>query len=60
MNYFAHNPEDGNTIPDYNLCPGMAGFGGANEYDPGMIEGSNQRLSRKLGLNTHRSRGRLV
>jgi type II secretory pathway pseudopilin PulG len=32
--FFPPNPDDGNTLPGHNWCPGQAGIGGANEYDP--------------------------
>jgi len=35
--YFAPNPDDGNTTPGYNWCPGDAGIGGGNEFDPQIL-----------------------
>jgi len=35
--FFAPNPDDGNTTPGYNWCPGEAGIGGNNEFDPQIL-----------------------
>jgi len=37
------NPDDGNTVSGHNWCPGQAGTGGANEYDPDIL--SDERYS---------------
>ena len=31
------NPDDGNQIPGYNWCPGQAGIGGADEFNPDIL-----------------------
>ena len=31
------NPDDGNTTPGYNWCPGEVSLGGANEFDPQIL-----------------------
>jgi hypothetical protein len=31
------NPDDGNMLPGYNWCPGQAGVGGAQEFDPDVL-----------------------
>ncbi len=36
--YYPPNPDDGNTTPGYNWCPGQAGVGGAQEYDPDILK----------------------
>jgi prepilin-type N-terminal cleavage/methylation domain-containing protein len=32
------NPDDGNTTPYYNWCPGQGGRGGAQEFNPDILE----------------------
>ena len=34
---FPPNPDDGNTTPGYNWCPGDAGIGQGNEFDPQIL-----------------------
>jgi len=34
---FPPNPDDGNTTPGYNWCPGEAGIGQGNEFDPQIL-----------------------
>ncbi len=34
---FPPNPDDGNTVPGHNWCPGQAGIGGGNEFDPDIL-----------------------
>jgi prepilin-type N-terminal cleavage/methylation domain-containing protein len=31
------NPDDGNTTPGYNWCPGQAGRGGGQEFNPDIL-----------------------
>src|SRR5438105_12183678 len=31
------NPDDGNTIPGYNWCPGQAGVGNSAEFNPDLL-----------------------
>jgi len=35
---FPPNPDDGNTNVGYNWCPGSAGIGGPQEFDPDVLE----------------------
>jgi len=35
--YFPPNPDDGNTYPGYNWCPGLAGVGEMNQFDPQVL-----------------------
>jgi len=37
------NPDDGNTTPGYNWCPGQGGRGGAHEFNPDILR--DPRLS---------------
>ena len=32
------NPDDGNTTPGYNWCPGQAGRGGGQEFNPDILK----------------------
>jgi prepilin-type N-terminal cleavage/methylation domain-containing protein len=34
------NPDDANTVPGHNWCPGNAGIGGPQEFDPGILKQS--------------------
>jgi prepilin-type N-terminal cleavage/methylation domain-containing protein/prepilin-type processing-associated H-X9-DG protein len=36
--FFPPNPDGGNTDPGYNWCAGEAGIGGADEFNPDLIE----------------------
>jgi type II secretory pathway pseudopilin PulG len=45
------NPDDGNTVSGHNWCPGQAGTGGANEYDPALLN-RNCVLMPYLSTNT--------
>jgi prepilin-type N-terminal cleavage/methylation domain-containing protein/prepilin-type processing-associated H-X9-DG protein len=42
--FFPPNPDDGNTLPGYNWCPGSAGIGGPQEFDPDVLEDSTRSL----------------
>jgi len=35
--FYPPNPDDGNTVPGYNWCPGEAGKGESNEFDPQIL-----------------------
>jgi prepilin-type N-terminal cleavage/methylation domain-containing protein len=35
--YYPPNPDDGNTNAGYNWCPGNAGIGGPQEFDPDVL-----------------------
>lgn len=41
---FAPNPDDGNSTPGHNWCPGDAGVGGGNEYDPDILTDQSRNL----------------
>ena len=38
--YFPPNPDDGNTVPGHNWCPGNAGIGGPQEFNPDILKQS--------------------
>ncbi len=38
------NPDGGNTVPGYNWCAGMAGIGGAAEFNPDLIQDRTHSL----------------
>lgn len=38
------NPDDGNTVTGHNWCPGQAGPGGGNEYDPNILKNQEKNL----------------
>ena len=41
---FPPNPDDGNTVPGHNWCPGQAGKGGAAEFNPEILMDSKISL----------------
>jgi prepilin-type N-terminal cleavage/methylation domain-containing protein len=42
--FFPPNPDDGNTIPGYNWCPGQAGIGQPQEFDPDVLADQSRSL----------------
>jgi prepilin-type N-terminal cleavage/methylation domain-containing protein len=42
--YLPPNPDDGNTRPYFNWCPGQAGVGGAQEFDPDILRDPTRAL----------------
>jgi hypothetical protein len=38
------NPDDGNTVPGHNWCPGQAGIGGAEEYNTDILRDQSRNL----------------
>ena len=36
--FFPPNPDDGNTLPGYNWCPGSAGIGDPQEFNPDVLD----------------------
>jgi prepilin-type processing-associated H-X9-DG protein len=36
--FYPPNPDDGNTIPGYNWCPGNSGVGQSEEFDPDVLQ----------------------
>jgi prepilin-type N-terminal cleavage/methylation domain-containing protein len=38
------NPDDGNTTVGYNWCPGQAGVGGAQEFNPDILDDVTRSL----------------
>ena len=42
--FFPPNPDDGNTTPGYNWCPGQAGRGGAQEFNPDILKDPTRSL----------------
>ena len=43
------NPDDGNTQPFHNWCPGQAGPGGAEEYNPTILDDPARNMLVKYG-----------
>jgi len=41
---FPPNPDDGTITPGYNWCAGMAGIGGADEFNPDLIADPQRTL----------------
>jgi prepilin-type N-terminal cleavage/methylation domain-containing protein/prepilin-type processing-associated H-X9-DG protein len=41
---FPPNPDDGNTIPGYNWCPGQAGGGGGEEFNSDILRDPTRAL----------------
>jgi prepilin-type N-terminal cleavage/methylation domain-containing protein/prepilin-type processing-associated H-X9-DG protein len=41
---FPPNPDDGNTAAGHNWCPGQAGKGGAQEFNPNILDDPNLSL----------------
>jgi len=46
------NPDDGNTTPGANWCPGQAGVGGAQEFNPEILDDPKLSLLAPYGV-TH-------
>ncbi len=42
--FFPPNPDDGNTVPGHNWCPGNAGRGGAHEFDPDILKDPSRSM----------------
>ena len=42
--FFPPNPDDGNTTPYYNWCPGEAGIGGAQEFNSDVLKDPTRSL----------------
>ncbi|MGB8369405.1 MAG: prepilin-type N-terminal cleavage/methylation domain-containing protein [Limisphaerales bacterium] len=42
--FFPPNPDDGNTNVGYNWCPGSAGIGQPQEFDPDVLEDPSRSL----------------
>lgn len=42
--FFPPNPDDGNTIPGYNWCSGMAGIGQPQEFNPDVLKDPKRSL----------------
>jgi len=42
--FFPPNPDDGNTLPGYNWCPGSAGIGGPQEFNPDVLKDPTRSL----------------
>ena len=38
------NPDDGNTTPGYNWCPGQAGIGGGEEFNSDILKDATRSL----------------
>jgi len=44
QDYLPPNPDDGNTTPGYNWCPGQAGRGGAQEFNSDILKDNKRAL----------------
>jgi prepilin-type processing-associated H-X9-DG protein len=42
--FFPPNPDDGNILPGYNWCPGSAGIGGPQEFNPDVLRDPTRSL----------------
>ncbi|MDB6109660.1 MAG: hypothetical protein JWR69_1410 [Pedosphaera sp.] len=42
--FFPPNPDDGNTVPGYNWCSGMAGTSGSSEFNPDLLKDPTRSL----------------
>jgi prepilin-type N-terminal cleavage/methylation domain-containing protein/prepilin-type processing-associated H-X9-DG protein len=42
--FFPPNPDDGNTVPGHNWCPGSAGEGGPQEFDADVLKDPERSL----------------
>jgi len=42
--FFPPNPDDGNSLPGYNWCPGNSGIGQAQEFDPDVLLDQSRSL----------------
>jgi prepilin-type N-terminal cleavage/methylation domain-containing protein/prepilin-type processing-associated H-X9-DG protein len=42
--FYPPNPDDANTDPGYNWCSGNAGIGGAQEFDPDVLQDPSRSL----------------
>lgn len=42
--FYPPNPDDGNVLPGYNWCPGKAGIGQINEFNPDVLLDPNRSL----------------
>jgi len=45
------NPDDGNTVPGNNWCPGQAGRGGGQEFNPDILDDPTRSLLVPFGAN---------
>lgn len=48
---FPPNPDDGNTTPGYNWCPGQAGVGGGQEFNPDILNDPARSMLVPYGVN---------
>jgi prepilin-type N-terminal cleavage/methylation domain-containing protein/prepilin-type processing-associated H-X9-DG protein len=39
--FYPPNPDDGNSVPGHNWCPGVAGAGDAVEFNPDILQNDN-------------------
>jgi len=42
--FYPPNPDDGNTVPGHNWCPGQAGHGGPQEFNPDVLKDQTYSL----------------
>ena len=42
--FYPPNPDDGNTLPGYNWCPGTEGVGDPDEFNPDILQDSSRSL----------------
>lgn len=48
--YFPPNPDDGNSTPGRNWCPGQAGRGGGQEFNPDILNDPDRSLLVPYGI----------
>jgi prepilin-type processing-associated H-X9-DG protein len=48
---FPPNPDDGNTTPGRNWCPGQAGRGGAQEFNPDILNDPERSMLVPYGIS---------
>ncbi|MBI4663881.1 MAG: type II secretion system protein [Verrucomicrobia bacterium] len=49
--YYWPNPDDGNTTPGWNWCPGQAGRGGGQEFNSDILEDPTRSLLVPFGAS---------
>ena len=49
--FYWPNPDDGNTTPGYNWCPGQAGTSGNEQFNPDILDDPTRSLLVPFGAN---------
>lgn len=50
QDYLPPNPDDGNTTPGWNWCPGQAGPNGAHQFNPDILNDPNLAMLASYGI----------